>query len=370
MRSLSFLILPLFLFLFLACNNTGKTPDSPTNPVAKTEPAAVQEQNTEPKENIAVAQKTATEIAEVKEGEGQTEKAIAQEVKTKATKAEIAPTSKAQPTKKETQAAVKATNLPKEPLAKPKASTVVSTPASTPTPTPVAEKPKEAAPPKEKVEKVPAPKAFSHTDWDELLRKHVSSTGKVNYKGIKGEQSKFEGYLKDLAANPVKNDWPRAKKMAYWINAYNAYTIKLIIDNYPVSSITKLNGGKPWDRKWIKLGTDTYSLNDIENNILRPQFKDARIHFAVNCAAKSCPPVLNRAWTAANLNSNFEKQSKAFINGSLNEISAKKIKLSKIFDWYGEDFGDLIAFLNEYSSTPINKNAKIEFVEYDWALNE
>ena len=87
------------------------------------------------------------------------------------------------------------------------------------------------------------------------------------------------------------------KKMAYWINVYNAFTIKMIVDNYPVSSITKLHGGKPWDVKWIELGEKKYSLNEIEHNILRPQFKDARIHFAVNCAAQSCPPILNKAWT-------------------------------------------------------------------------
>ena len=159
--------------------------------------------------------------------------------------------------------------------------------------------------------------------------------------------------------------------MAFWINAYNAFTVKLIVDNYPVASITKLDGGKPWDRKWIKIGDKTYSLNNIENDILRPQFKDARIHFAVNCAAQSCPPLLNKAWTADNLESNFEKQAKAFVNNpKFNTISAKNVKVSKIFDWYKADFGNLIDFLNKYASTNINGNAKVEYVEYDWALNE
>ncbi len=369
MRSFSQLIIPLFLLLFLACNNTGKTPNSPANTAPETASASAQSPNTAPEEVPAAVDKATTEIAELIEPEEKAESLASKEVKTKAAAPKTNQPAKAVPTKAESKPIAKTTSTTTETASKPKASTTVSTP--TPAPTPVAEKPKtKPTPEKVAVEKAPAPKAFSHTSWDELLRKHVSSSGKVNYKGIKGEQSKFEDYLKDLAANPVKSDWSRGKKMAYWINAYNAYTIKLIIDNYPVASITKLNGGKPWDRKWIKLGTDTYSLNDIENNILRPQFKDARIHFAVNCAAKSCPPVLNRAWTAANLNSNFEKQTKAFINGSLNEISAKKVKLSKIFDWYGEDFGDLISFLNKYSTEPIDNNAKIEFVEYDWALNE
>ncbi len=159
--------------------------------------------------------------------------------------------------------------------------------------------------------------------------------------------------------------------MAFWINAYNAFTVKLIVDNYPISSIMKLDNGKVWDRKWINIGGKTYSLNNIENDILRPQFKDPRIHFAVNCAAKSCPPLLNRAWTAANLESNFEKQARAFINNpEFNKISAKEVEVSKIFDWYASDFGNLIDYLNKYSSTKINANAKVKFREYDWALNE
>ncbi len=216
----------------------------------------------------------------------------------------------------------------------------------------------------------PKPTSLSHQAWDGLLKKYVSASGKVDYAGFKTDVSKFDAYLQSLQSNPPQPDWARNEKMAYWINAYNAFTIKLIVDNYPVSSITKLNGGKPWDKKWIKIGGKTYSLNNIENDILRPKYKDARIHFAVNCAAKSCPPLLNRAWTADNLISNFEKQAKAFINNpSFNVITANKVQVSKIFDWYGADFGNLIAFLNKYSTTKISSGAKVEFKEYDWELN-
>ena len=104
---------------------------------------------------------------------------------------------------------------------------------------------------------------------------------------------------------------------------------------------------------------------------MRPTYKDARIHFAVNCAAKSCPPILNHAWTEKNLNSYLEKQTKLFINNpKVNNISADKVVLSKIFEWYGEDFGDLISYLNKYSKTKINPGAEITFMEYEWALNE
>ena len=225
---------------------------------------------------------------------------------------------------------------------------------------------------KEEIKKA-APKkpAFTHSAWDALLKKNVSATGKVNYKAFKADLPKLRAYLKSLASHPVQADWSRNKKMAYWINAYNAYTIKLILDNYPTSSITKLEGGKPWDKKWIKLNGKTYSLNNIENDILRPQFKDARIHFAVNCAAKSCPPILNQAWTPNNLNANFEKRAKLFINDpNYNQIAADHIKVSKIFEWYAKDFGNLIDFLNKYSNTKINSNAKVEYLDYNWNLNE
>jgi hypothetical protein len=215
------------------------------------------------------------------------------------------------------------------------------------------------------------PPPFSHQAWDELLKKYVSASGKVNYAGIKKDVSKLNSYLQDLQNNPPQSDWAKNKAMAYWINAYNAFTVKLIVDNYPVASITKLEGGKPWDKKWINIGGQTYSLNNIENDILRPKYKDARIHFAVNCAAKSCPPLLNQAWTEGNLNINFEKQAKSFINNaSFNKISGSKIQVSKIFEWYAADFGNLIEFLNKYAATKIDGKAKVEYLEYNWDLNE
>jgi len=220
------------------------------------------------------------------------------------------------------------------------------------------------------VEQVAAVKP-DHSVWDRFLKLHVSSAGVVNYKGILANKPELNAYCKNLADHPIKEDWSRNEKMAYWINAYNAFTIKLIIDNYPVAKIIDLEGGKPWDKKWIKLGAKIYSLNQIENDILRPVYKEPRIHFAVNCAAKSCPPLLNRAWTAANLESNFEKQSKAFINNvKYNQISDGAANLSKIFDWYGEDFGDLRSYINKYSSQKIGDGDEIKFMEYDWRLND
>jgi hypothetical protein len=211
----------------------------------------------------------------------------------------------------------------------------------------------------------------SHDAWDALLKKHVSNTGKVSYKGLKSDQVKFEAYLKTLSDNAPQASWSKPEAMAYWINAYNAFTIKLILDNYPIASITKISNGKPWDDKWIHIGDKVYSLNNIENDILRPQYKDARIHFAVNCAAKSCPTILNKAWTATNLEANLDQQAKKFLaNKDFNQIGADKASVSKIFEWYAVDFGKLPDFLNKYASVKLKPDAKITYNEYNWALNE
>ena len=210
--------------------------------------------------------------------------------------------------------------------------------------------------------------AFSHQVFDDLLRKHVSSTGKVNYTGLKQDQAKLKTYLAQLEAQAVEGSWSKNKKLAYWINAYNAYTIDLIIRNYPLKSITDLEGGKPWDKKFIKLNGQTLSLNNIENDIIRPTFKDARIHFAVNCAAKSCPPLMNKAWTESNLQSELEKRTRTFINNSAyNTISSGSATISKIFEWYAVDFGNLNDYLAKYSE--VNGATKISYNEYDWSLN-
>jgi Protein of unknown function, DUF547 len=220
------------------------------------------------------------------------------------------------------------------------------------------------------MEKIAVPKP-EHTAWNLLLQKHVGATGAVNYKGFQADKTALEAYLKTLADNTPQDDWTREREMAYWLNAYNAFTIKLITDHYPVSSIQKLDGGKTWDVKRIMLGGKKYSLNQIENDILRPRFKDARIHFAINCAAQSCPPLLNRAFEEEGLNTLLEERTKAFINDpKFNQISASKASVSKIFEWYAADFGDLRKYLNQFSKAQLKAAAVIKFNDYDWSLNE
>ncbi len=210
-----------------------------------------------------------------------------------------------------------------------------------------------------------------HEIWDEMLKKYVSPSGKVNYRAWKTDLPKLEIYLENLSKNVPQADQPRAEKMAFWLNVYNAATVHLILENYPISSITKLDGGKPWDAKRVALGSKKYSLNEIENEILRPQFKDPRIHFALNCAAKSCPPLLNMAFWPEDLEKQLDLLTRKFVqNQSFNQISENAATVSKIFEWYAIDFGDLKKFLNKYSKTKLSDGATVKFQEYDWGLNE
>jgi hypothetical protein len=215
--------------------------------------------------------------------------------------------------------------------------------------------------------------SISHNDFNTLLQKHVTVQGSVDYSNFKKEQQALVAYLTKLANTPAENNWSKNEQLAYWINLYNAATINLILDNYPVKSITSVHNGKPWDKKAIKSGNNTYSLNEIENEIIRPQFKEPRIHFAVNCAAVSCPKLLNEAFTPEKLEAQLSKQTKLFVNNTLkNNITPSKVTISKIFEWYRGDFEkneSLIQFLNKYSSISINLDAEVEFMEYDWLLN-
>lgn len=209
-----------------------------------------------------------------------------------------------------------------------------------------------------------------HGKFEVLLKKHVSNDGVVDYAGFKKDESKLDTYLALLADDPASESWTRAARLAYWINVYNAFTIKLILKHYPVSSIMDIENGKPWDMQWIKLGEKIYSLNEIENEIIRPQFNEPRIHFAVNCAAKSCPPLANTAYTEENLESLLQSQTIKFINNSsFNNLKKEMIAISKIFEWYAGDFGNIVTFVNKYTNIKINAGAKVSYLEYDWSLN-
>lgn len=206
--------------------------------------------------------------------------------------------------------------------------------------------------------------------YEELLRNHVSDKGLVNYKRLLEKKKTLDDFLIYLGDFQLTNDWSKNEQLAYWINLYNAVTIQLILENYPVTSIMKLENGKPFVVKRISVNGRMLSLNEIENEIIRPTFRDPRVHFALNCAAKSCPPLYNGAFTPKSLDVQLNKQTLAFLHSGENSFTSNEIRISRIFDWYKVDFGNIHDFLRLYGIDEINDSLKITYTEYDWSLNE
>ena len=211
-----------------------------------------------------------------------------------------------------------------------------------------------------------------HSLWNTLLKKNVSSSGKVNYKGFTNDRLQLETYLEKLSYKIPDASWSKNAKLAYWINVYNAYTVKLIIDNYPLKSIKNI--ANPWEKKFIVLEHTNYSLEQVENDILR-KMNEPRIHFAINCASYSCPDLYHAAYVSSSLESQLTLVTKRFINDtSKNSLSENEIKVSEIFNWFSNDFktksGSVIAFINKYTTVIINEESKVSFMEYNWNLNE
>lgn len=232
------------------------------------------------------------------------------------------------------------------------------------------------------VASVAAAEPVSHAIFDQLAKKHVDAKGLVNYKGFRSDEKQLKTYLDLLAKNPPTDKWTQDEQIAYWINAYNANTIQLILNYYPVKSINDIGSSikipfvnTPWDIKFIKVGSDLYDLNRIEHGTLRKKFNDKRIHFALVCAARSCPKLRNEAYTSAKLDAQLDDQGNDFLNNpAKNVITPQKASLSKYFDWYKgdwkEDGKSVEYWVNKYAKTKINKNAQISFLDYNWSLNE
>jgi hypothetical protein len=213
--------------------------------------------------------------------------------------------------------------------------------------------------------------AFNHTIWDELLKAHVSKAGNVNYNGFESQKLTLRKYITSLGQKMPEERWTKEDKLAYWMNAYNAMTVDLILRNMPLQSIKDIKN--PWDQRYWKLGEKYYNLDEIEHQILR-KMNDPRIHFGINCASFSCPPLLNVAFTAQEVNAQLDYLANRFINDtSRNTIASDRVEISKIFDWFSKDFmqnGSVIDYLNQYSEVTIDSNARVRYKEYDWILNK
>ena len=215
-----------------------------------------------------------------------------------------------------------------------------------------------------------APKNL-HSNWTSILQSNVSDKGAVDYANIKKQRDNLNKYIKSLTAYLPAETWSKKEKLAYWINAYNALTIDLILRNYPVKSIKDIK--EPWNQRLWEFGDKWLNLNDIEHEILR-KMDEPRIHFAIVCASFSCPKLQNTAFTAKELDNQLNNATKEFLSDSERNIITKdKLEISKIFKWFAKDFkteGSLIDFLNKYSDIDISSKAKKSFLDYNWDLND
>ena len=218
-----------------------------------------------------------------------------------------------------------------------------------------------------------------HSIYATLLEKYVKQ-GQVDYRGFKAEEAKLDQYLKVLEKIESDN-LSRNEQFAFYVNAYNAWTIKLILSGYPqVQSIKDLGSifKSPWKKKICRIDGDVITLDDIEHKILRPRFKDPRVHFAINCAALSCPPLISEPYRGDTLNWQLDHSVRAFINNpQRNYLEDNTLYISKIFKWFQEDFdNDVISFLIKYAKEDLKKELeakrskiKIKYLNYDWSLN-
>ena len=225
-------------------------------------------------------------------------------------------------------------------------------------------------------------KPVSHQLFDELLKRHVTDEGWVNYRGFMADSGQLTQYIELLSNNaPNDSNWSEDDQMAYWINLYNAATIDLVLQYYPVKSIKDIGSSiqvpfvnTPWDIRFIEIAGEKYDLNNIEHNILRKKWEEPRVHFAINCASYSCPKLRTEAYEGDLLQRQLDEQARAFINDdSRNDITEAGASLSKIFDWFGGDFTKkmpLRNFINQYADVKISEKTEITYKDYNWKLND
>ena len=241
---------------------------------------------------------------------------------------------------------------------------------------------------------------IDHAEWDLLLKSHVhridgGRATQLDYSGMLQERDRLKAYLGGLSAVSRQQfeQWPKEEQLAFLINAYNAWTVDLVLIAYPdLTSIRDLGSlfRSPWQKSFIPLLGETRSLDDIEHGLIRGsgRYRDPRIHFAVNCASIGCPALRAEAYTAAELERQLEQQTRLFLaDRSRNRSVRERVQVSSIFKWYREDFEagwrgarSLGAFLRLYaealqlseqqSQALQSGTADIEFLDYDWRLND
>jgi hypothetical protein len=227
-----------------------------------------------------------------------------------------------------------------------------------------------------------------HRDWSAFLSRYVApddqGVNRLAYGQVSpADRARLDGYLNELqVVDPMR--LTRDQQLAYWINLYNAVTVDVILENYPIASIRDIKDGPlsigPWNRPLVQVAGQTLTLNDIEHRIIRPNFNEPRIHYALNCAAVGCPNLMNRAWQAQTLERDFAAAEHAYINDprGVRFDDRGGLILSKIYIWFREDFGANEQAVLDYLQTVadpelrarLQSAARVKAYKYNWALND
>lgn len=224
--------------------------------------------------------------------------------------------------------------------------------------------------------------SFSHDLFDQVLQEYADEAGQVNYTKLKANPEKLEKYL-DLLAVANLTELSYNAQLAFWVNAYNALVIKGVIDHYPTTSVRKVKWfGGFFSRLKFQVAGQTYTLNQIEHDIIRTEFVDPRVHFVLVCASTSCPPLENSAFSAETIEKRLETATFNFIQNPDKvriDRSKREVHLSKIFKWYKNDFNEgydgVVDFLADYlppeDADFVSANdVKFHYMDYDWTLND
>jgi hypothetical protein len=238
--------------------------------------------------------------------------------------------------------------------------------------------------------------AFDHSPWDRILKQNVTGDGRVDYAALKASRAEFDGYVAQIAARSPEShpqDFSTAEsQLAYWMNAYNALTIKGVVDNWPTQSVRDLGFLFSFFRRDdYTAGGKKVSLNYIEHDVIRKKFAEPRIHFALVCASLGCPKLRREAYTAERLEEQLEDGARYFINEPRNlsfDAARNRVTVSKIFDWYGGDFekhmkakgaassGNLILdyvrpYANDANRRALDalKKPGVSYADYSWEVN-
>ena len=228
---------------------------------------------------------------------------------------------------------------------------------------------------------------IDHSAWDGLLGRYVSvqqaGVNRFNYAEVTAsDRSQLQSYLAAMSATPI-SEYNRNDQIAFWINLYNALTVEIILQHYPVDSIREISyslfGSGPWREKLIKVEGEALTLDDIEHRILRPIWKDPRIHYAVTCAAIGCPSLQPTAYKANNTDAMLDQAAREFINHARAvSVNYGELRVSRIYDWFVQDFGGndagVISHLNQYAGTKLqdslNGRKRIGQYHFDWTIND